>query len=47
VSTDSTDIAEEARTAGAQVHWRSLESATDFAPSIVGVQDFCLFHPGF
>jgi hypothetical protein len=46
VSTDSTDIAEEASTAGAQVHWRSLESATDSAPSIVGVQDFCSFHPG-
>ncbi|XP_023714254.1 N-acylneuraminate cytidylyltransferase isoform X2 [Cryptotermes secundus] len=45
VSTDSTDIAEEANTAGAQVHWRSSESATDFAPSIVGVQDFCSFHP--
>jgi hypothetical protein len=46
VSTDSTDIAEEACTAGAQVHWRSSESATDFAPSVVGVQDFCTFHPG-
>jgi CMP-N-acetylneuraminic acid synthetase len=46
VSTDSTEIAEEASTAGAQVHWRSSESATDFAPSIVGVQDFCSFHPG-
>jgi hypothetical protein len=46
VSTDSTDIAEEACTSGAQVHWRSSESATDFAPSVVGVQDFCSFHPG-
>jgi CMP-N-acetylneuraminic acid synthetase len=46
VSTDSIDIAEEAGTAGAQVHWRSSESATDSAPSIVGVQDFCSFHPG-
>ncbi|XP_021938696.1 N-acylneuraminate cytidylyltransferase A [Zootermopsis nevadensis] len=45
VSTDSADIAKEASTAGAQVHWRSPESATDSAPSIVGVQEFCSFHP--
>ncbi|KAJ4444540.1 hypothetical protein ANN_06335 [Periplaneta americana] len=40
VSTDSIDIAKEAKRLSAQVHWRSRESAIDSASSITGVQDF-------
>lgn len=46
MSTDSAHIAKEARMSGADVHWRSSESATDTAPAIVGVQEFCSFHQG-
>ncbi|GFG30637.1 hypothetical protein Cfor_00014 [Coptotermes formosanus] len=46
VSTESADIAKEASMSGAEVHWRSPESATDTAPAIVGVQEFCSFHQG-
>ncbi|GLH06084.1 Protein of unknown function, partial [Gryllus bimaculatus] len=45
ISTDAADIAAEAEMHGAQVHWRSKESATDTAPSILGVQDFLYKHP--
>lgn len=44
VSTDGAHIAKEASMSGAEVHWRSPESATDTAPSIVGVQEFCSLH---
>lgn len=46
MSTESADIAKEASMSGAEVHWRSPESATDTAPAIVGVQEFCSFHQG-
>ncbi|XP_067005219.2 sorting nexin-8 [Anabrus simplex] len=44
VSTDSVEIAGEAKAHGALIHWRSKESATDTAPSILGVQDFLSHH---
>lgn len=44
VSTDDKEIAEEAKRWGAEVHWRSFESATDTAPSIIGVKDFLARH---
>lgn len=46
VSTDSAHIAKEASMSGAEVHWRSPESATDTAPTVVGVQEFCSCHQG-
>ena len=46
MSTDSAHIAKEANMSGAEVHWRSPESAMDTAPTIVGVQEFCSFHQG-
>ncbi|PSN58321.1 hypothetical protein C0J52_00167 [Blattella germanica] len=45
VSTDGIDIGKEASSVGAQVHWRSAETATDSAPSIWGVQEFSSLHP--
>ncbi|XP_063904594.1 N-acylneuraminate cytidylyltransferase B [Zophobas morio] len=43
VSTDNEHIFKEA--AYVNVHWRSKESATDDAPSILGVLDFIRSHP--
>nr|CAD7263324.1 unnamed protein product [Timema shepardi] len=45
VSTDDDEIATVAQRSGASVHRRSAETATDTAPSIVGVQEFCVNHP--
>nr|CAD7445414.1 unnamed protein product [Timema bartmani] len=45
VSTDDDEIAAVAQRSGASVHRRSAETATDTAPSIVGVQEFCVNHP--
>nr|CAD7426415.1 unnamed protein product [Timema monikensis] len=45
VSTDDDEIATVAQRLGASVHRRSAETATDTAPSIVGVQEFCVNHP--
>nr|CAD7395920.1 unnamed protein product [Timema cristinae] len=45
VSTDDVEIATVAQRSGASVHRRSAETATDTAPSIVGVQEFCVNHP--
>lgn len=45
VSTDNIDIGKEAMHAGARVHWRSAETATDNASSIMAVQEFFSFHP--
>ncbi|XP_047107856.1 N-acylneuraminate cytidylyltransferase [Schistocerca piceifrons] len=44
VSTDDKEIAEEAERWGAKVHWRSSESATDTASSMIGVEDFLAHH---
>ena len=46
VSTDNIDIAAETMRAGAPVHWRSDETATDTATSLVAVQEFASLHPG-
>ncbi|RZB39072.1 UPF0193 protein EVG1 -like, partial [Asbolus verrucosus] len=43
VSTDHGRILEEA--GAVNVHWRSAKSATDDAPSILGIQDFIENHP--
>ncbi|CAG0913111.1 unnamed protein product [Notodromas monacha] len=47
VSTDSDLIAEEARKCGALVHQRAPYTATDEAPSMLGVREFIQAHPEY
>lgn len=46
VSTDVENIAAEAEIAGAQVHWRTPDTATDSASTLSVVHDFLKSHPG-